>query len=137
MPLDGAIVNQEQIGESAEARFGQALDRLMPVASMAGIVYFTTVTTAAGRDHLLVVGGLLSTLFLTLLVVPAAYGIIDDIRLWFRKLFRLNRIFLEQESYFNIMGEPIVCRPEEAIECFLNTGIDHLLIGSFHAEKCP
>jgi len=35
------------------------LDRLMPVASMAGIVYFTTVTTAAGRDYLLQVGALL------------------------------------------------------------------------------
>jgi BASS family bile acid:Na+ symporter len=36
-----------------------ALDRLMPVASMAGIVYFTTVTTAAGRDNLMQVGALL------------------------------------------------------------------------------
>ncbi len=35
------------------------VDRLMPVASMAGIVYFTTVTTAAGRDNLLQVGALL------------------------------------------------------------------------------
>jgi bile acid:Na+ symporter, BASS family len=35
------------------------LDGLMPVASMAGIVYFTTVTTAAGRDNLVQVGGLL------------------------------------------------------------------------------
>ncbi len=35
------------------------VDRLMPLASMAGIVYFTTVTTAAGRDHLLQVGALL------------------------------------------------------------------------------
>jgi BASS family bile acid:Na+ symporter len=35
------------------------IDRLMPVASMAGIVYFTTVTTAAGRDNLLQVGALL------------------------------------------------------------------------------
>jgi len=35
------------------------LDKLMPVASMAGIVYFTTVTTAAGRDYLLQVGALL------------------------------------------------------------------------------
>lgn len=33
--------------------------RWMPVASMAGIVYFTLVTTAAGRDNLLRVGGLL------------------------------------------------------------------------------
>ena len=35
------------------------LDRLMPIASMFGIVYFTTVTTAAGRDNLLKIGGLL------------------------------------------------------------------------------
>jgi BASS family bile acid:Na+ symporter len=35
------------------------LDVFMPLASMAGIVYFTTVTTAAGRDNLLKVGLLL------------------------------------------------------------------------------
>jgi BASS family bile acid:Na+ symporter len=35
------------------------LDRWMPVLSMFGIVYFTTVTTAAGRDNLLKIGGLL------------------------------------------------------------------------------
>lgn len=35
------------------------LPRFMPVASMAGIVYFTTVTTAAGRDNLLHIGGAL------------------------------------------------------------------------------
>jgi BASS family bile acid:Na+ symporter len=35
------------------------LDRLMPVFSMFGIVYFTTVTTAAGRDHLMKIGLLL------------------------------------------------------------------------------
>ncbi|GGF23559.1 hypothetical protein GCM10011339_09540 [Echinicola rosea] len=35
------------------------LDKLMPYISMFGIVYFTTVTTAAGRDNLLQVGGLL------------------------------------------------------------------------------
>lgn len=33
--------------------------RKMPLGSMAGIVYFTTVTTAAGRDNLLQIGGLL------------------------------------------------------------------------------
>lgn len=35
------------------------LDALMPLISMFGIIYFTTVTTAAGRDHLLKVGVLL------------------------------------------------------------------------------
>jgi predicted Na+-dependent transporter len=35
------------------------LDRVMPMASMFGIVYFTAITTAAGRDNLLAVGALL------------------------------------------------------------------------------
>src|SRR5690348_6386916 len=35
------------------------LDHWMPLASMAGIVYFTAVTTAAGRDNLLRIGALL------------------------------------------------------------------------------
>lgn len=35
------------------------VERLMPLASMAAIVYFVTVTTAAGRDNLLKVGGFL------------------------------------------------------------------------------
>jgi BASS family bile acid:Na+ symporter len=35
------------------------LPKLMPIASMFGIVYFTTVTTAAGRDNLLTIGPLL------------------------------------------------------------------------------
>jgi len=40
------------------ARF-KKLDNLMPYVSMFGIVYFTTVTTAAGRDNLMNVGLLL------------------------------------------------------------------------------
>jgi len=35
------------------------LESLMPIASMAGIIYFTSVTTAAGRDNLMKVGLLL------------------------------------------------------------------------------
>jgi BASS family bile acid:Na+ symporter len=35
------------------------LDKIMPLISMFGIIYFTTVTTAAGRDNLMKVGVLL------------------------------------------------------------------------------
>lgn len=35
------------------------MDKAMPYFSMFGIIYFTTVTTAAGRDHLMQVGALL------------------------------------------------------------------------------
>lgn len=40
-------------------RYWQDLDGLMPMFSIGGIIYFTMVTTAAGRDHLLAVGGIL------------------------------------------------------------------------------
>jgi carbamoyltransferase len=36
---------------------------------------------------------------------------------------------------FNRKGEPVVCRPEHAIECFLATQMDLLAIGSFVVEK--
>lgn len=40
-------------------RHWPTIDKKMPIGSMAGIVYFTAVTTAAGRDNLLQIGALL------------------------------------------------------------------------------
>jgi carbamoyltransferase len=36
---------------------------------------------------------------------------------------------------FNIMGEPIVCTPPQAIRCFYGTGIDALAIGNYLVVK--
>ncbi len=36
---------------------------------------------------------------------------------------------------FNVMGEPIVESPLDALRCFFTTGIDDLLIGSFQVSK--
>jgi carbamoyltransferase len=47
----------------------------------------------------------------------------------------LTGVGLILNTSFNVMGEPIVCRPEEALECFLNTGIDRLIIGNYLVEK--
>jgi carbamoyltransferase len=30
---------------------------------------------------------------------------------------------------FNVRGEPIVCAPEDAYACFMNTGMEYLVIG--------
>ena len=38
---------------------------------------------------------------------------------------------------FNVMHEPIVCTPEDAIRCFLNTDIDLLALGDFIVRKLP
>lgn len=36
---------------------------------------------------------------------------------------------------FNVRGEPIICRPEEAVECLLKTDIDYLVIDQFLVSK--
>jgi len=36
---------------------------------------------------------------------------------------------------FNVRGEPIVCRPEEAYICFMRTNMDYLAMGSFLLDK--
>lgn len=36
---------------------------------------------------------------------------------------------------FNGAGEPIVCTPEDAFNCFLKSGLDHLFLGSFLVSK--
>ena len=36
---------------------------------------------------------------------------------------------------FNVRGEPIVCRPEEAYTCFMRTKMDYLVIGDYLLDK--
>lgn len=38
---------------------------------------------------------------------------------------------------FNVRGEPIICRPEEAVECLLKTDIDYLVVDQFLVRKRP
>ncbi len=32
---------------------------------------------------------------------------------------------------FNVRGEPIVCTPDDAYRCFMNTEMDYLVMGGF------
>ncbi|NBA78014.1 bile acid:sodium symporter family protein [Emticicia sp. ODNR4P] len=61
------------------------LDTWMPYISMMGIIYFTTVTTAAGRDNLLKVGGLLFVVS----VIHNASGYFFGY--WLARLFGMNK----------------------------------------------
>jgi len=36
---------------------------------------------------------------------------------------------------FNVRGEPVVCTPDDAYRCFVNTEMDHLVIGNFILER--
>ena len=54
------------------------------------------------------------------------------------RLWRLIHIFKQQtgcglliNTSFNGRDEPIVCTPDDAIACFLRTGMDCLVLGDF------
>jgi carbamoyltransferase len=36
---------------------------------------------------------------------------------------------------FNVRGEPVVCTPEDAYRCFVNTEMDYLIIGNFVLDR--
>ena len=36
---------------------------------------------------------------------------------------------------FNVRGEPIVCTPEDAYQCFMRTDMDYLVLGRFLLDK--
>ena len=36
---------------------------------------------------------------------------------------------------FNVRGEPIVCAPQDAYLCFMQTNMDYLIMGSYLLEK--
>lgn len=49
--------------------------------------------------------------------------------------YKLTGVPLLLNTSFNVKGEPIVNTPAEAIRCFLNTGIDMLVLGDVVVEK--
>lgn len=58
------------------------------------------------------------------------------------KYYRLIKTYYQKtgiplilNTSFNVKGEPIVCTPEDAIKCFLNTEIDYLVLGNYLIKK--
>lgn len=47
----------------------------------------------------------------------------------------LTGVPLLLNTSFNIMGEPVICNPEEAVRCFYSTGLDTMAIGDFLIDK--
>jgi carbamoyltransferase len=48
---------------------------------------------------------------------------------------KLTGEYLLLNTSFNVMGEPIVNNPQEAIRCFYDNGLDVLVLGNFVLEK--
>lgn len=61
-------------------------------------------------------------------VNPRYYKLIDEFE-------KITGVPVVLNTSFNVRGEPIVCTPQDAIACFLNTQIDYLVMGDFMAQK--
>ncbi len=48
---------------------------------------------------------------------------------------RLTGCAVLVNTSFNVRGEPIVCTPADAYQCFMRTHIDHLVLGPFMLDK--
>jgi carbamoyltransferase len=48
---------------------------------------------------------------------------------------RLTGCAVVVNTSFNVRGEPIVCTPADAYQCFMRTHIDHLVLGPFLLDK--
>jgi carbamoyltransferase len=62
----------------------------------------------------------------------------EDNGLFFLLIKRVNEklgVPMVLNTSFNYAGEPIVCTPQDAYQCFLKTGIDYLFLGNFLISK--
>jgi carbamoyltransferase len=49
--------------------------------------------------------------------------------------YKFSNIPVLINTSFNVRGEPIVCTPQDALDCFLSTEIDILVINEFIIKK--
>lgn len=61
-------------------------------------------------------------------IVPVFYDLIQE-------FYKITNVPIVLNTSFNIKGEPIVETPEDAMRCFLGTGIDYLIIDKYVLYK--
>jgi len=61
----------------------------------------------------------------------------SNFRFWtlLKEFERITGLPVILNTSFNVMNEPIVCTPEDALRCFLDTDIDWLAIGNYLVKK--
>lgn len=61
----------------------------------------------------------------------------QNLRYWrlIKEFYKLTGVPVLLNTSFNRMGEPIVNKPHEAIECFLGSGLDALALGDYLIKK--
>jgi carbamoyltransferase len=114
MLLVAPVVEEKKIVMTAaqEQLFG--IDKLnvrrSEIPAVTHVDYSARIQTVNRKDH------------------PLYYDLID-------RFYRKTGCPVIINTSFNVRGEPIVCRPEEAYRCFLRTEMDYLVMGSFILNK--
>jgi carbamoyltransferase len=65
-------------------------------------------------------------------VSPASNPLLHDLLLRFEQATGCGVLV---NTSFNVRGEPIVCTPDDAYRCFMNTEMDYLIMGGFVIER--
>jgi len=59
---------------------------------------------------------------------PKFWGLISEFK-------KITGVPVVLNTSFNVMGEPIVCTPADALRCFFSTGIDYLVMDNYLISK--
>ncbi|MES2304430.1 MAG: carbamoyltransferase [Gemmatimonadota bacterium] len=114
MLLVAPVKKERQVPMSAEQRRLWGIDRLnvprSDIPAVTHVDYSARVQTVA-RD-----------------VNPDYYDLIAEFD-------RLTGCPVLVNTSFNVRGEPIVCTPQDAYQCFMRTHIDYLVLGSYLLDK--
>lgn len=109
MLLVAPVVEKRRLSMTPEEERLFGIDRLniarSDVPAVTHIDYSARIQTVSRDDH------------------PLYYDLIDRFRVLTGYPVIIN-------TSFNVRGEPIVCRPEEAWRCFMRTEMDYLVLGS-------
>jgi carbamoyltransferase len=114
MLLVAPVKRERRIPASPEARGLWGIDQLNVVRSdipaVTHIDYSARIQTVDREDN------------------PDYYDLIKEFE-------RLTGCALVVNTSFNVRGEPIVCTPADAFQCFMRTHIDYLVLGPFLVSK--
>lgn len=114
MLLVAPVVKNKRMPMTAEQDKLFGIDRLnvarSEIPAVTHVDYSARIQTVDREDH------------------PLYYDMIDE-------FYKKTGCPVIINTSFNVRGEPIVCRPEEAYKCFMRTNMDYLIMGSYLLDK--
>jgi len=114
MLLTAPVKDDKRLPISAEERQLSGLDKLKikrsEIPAVTHVDYSSRIQTVKSRDN------------------PKYHDLIKE----FDKLTGCPVVI---NTSFNVRGEPLVCSPDDAYQCFMRTNMDYLIMGSFLLDK--